>query len=276
MKPVTALAVIVVVFLVILGIVFWQLGLFNGTTPETTSSLIEPISPTDLAGLTSTGLAGVPTYYDSISSTGGLDPFYTAMTPVQPTSTSYTVKPGDTLWIIAQHFYNDGTKWKMIQDANKLQNPSKLKVGMVLTIPDASDTSYRTTAPAATDTMTGTYTPATTGTKYHKVVKGDTLWKLARKYYNDNTKTDLIFEANRDKMATRETSLQPGWKLLIPDAPKKESKPKTSTKKTAPKKTTTTPSESSSNTTPAPATVPTTPTPAIPSSGDNTPTGVGD
>src|SRR3989339_2065004 len=220
MKPVTALAVIVVVFLVILGIIFWQLGLFNGKPPETPLPG-EVVTTTNLAGITSTDLAGIPTY-EPISSSIGLDPFYNPMTPVQPTNTSYTVKPGDTLWIIAQNFYNDGTKWKMIQDANKLQNPSKLKVGMVLTIPDASDTSYRTTAPVTTDTTTGTYTPSTTGTKYHKAVKCDTLWKLARKYYNDSTKTDLIFEANRDKMATRETSLQPGWKLLIPDAPRKE------------------------------------------------------
>jgi len=273
MKPVTALAVIVVVFLVILGIVFWQLGLFKGNTSETTT-LIESITPTDLTGITPTGLAGFPTTYEPISSTGGLDPFYNPTTPVQPTSTSYTVKPGDTLWIIAQHFYNDGTKWKMIQDANKLQNPSKLKVGMVLTIPDASDTSYRTTAPVTTDTTTGTYTPSTTGTKYHKVVKGDTLWKLARKYYNDSTKTDLIFEANRDKMATRETSLQPGWKLLIPDAPRKESKPKAGAKKTAPKTSTTT--KPSDTTTPPPSTTTTPPPVTTPSSGDNTPTGVGD
>jgi len=272
MKPVTALAVIVVVFLVILGIVFWQLGLFNSNTSESTTSLIEPISPTDLAGITPTDFAGLPAY-QPVSSTGGLDPFYTPMTPVQTTSTSYTVKPGDTLWIIAQHFYNDGTKWKMIQDANKLQNPSKLKVGMVLTIPDASDTSYRSTAPVTTDTTTGTYTPATTGTKYHKVVKGDTLWKLARKYYNDSTKTDLIFEANRDKMATRETSLQTGWKLLIPDAPKKESKPKTS-KKTAPKTSTTT--KPSDTTTPPPSTTTTPPPVTTPSSGDNVPSGSGD
>jgi nucleoid-associated protein YgaU len=267
MKPVTALAVIVVIFLVILGIAFWQLGIFKPS--ETITPLTEAVTPTDLAGITFTGLAGVPTNSDSISSTGGLDQFYNPMTPVQPTSTSYTVKPGDTLWIIAQHFYNgDGTKWKMIQDANKIQNPSKLKAGMVLTIPDASDTSYRTTAPVATDTTAGTYTPSTTtGGKYHTVVKGDTLWKLARKYYNDSTKTDLILDANRDKMTTRETTLKPGWKLLIPDAPKKESKPKSSSKKTTPKTTTKTP----------PPVTTTTPPPANPTTGgDNTPTGVGD
>ncbi|MEK7309885.1 MAG: LysM peptidoglycan-binding domain-containing protein [Planctomycetota bacterium] len=269
MKPVTALAVIVVVFLVILGIVFWQLGLFNGSSSET-SVLIEPITSTDLAGITFTGLTGITTYYEPISLTGGLDQFYNPMTPVQPTSTSYTVKPGDTLWLISQHFYNDGTKWKMIQDANKIKDPSKLKAGMVLTIPDVSDTSFRRTVSVETEPTVST--PSTTGGKYHKVVKGDTLWKLARKYYNDSTKIDVIFEANRDKMATRETTLQPGWKLLIPDSAKKESKPKTSSKKTTTKTSTTTPG---STTTPVPS-VPSTPPPSSPTGGDNTPTGVGE
>ncbi|MEW6026132.1 MAG: LysM peptidoglycan-binding domain-containing protein [Planctomycetota bacterium] len=267
MKPVTALAVIVVVFLVILGIIFWQLGLFD-KTQENTITVIEPITPTDLAGITPTDFAGfTPTGLAGLqtSPTSGMDQFYTPITPVQSTATSYTVKPGDTLWIIATHFYGDGTKWKQIQEANKLSDPGKLKVGMVLTIPDASDTSYRPATSSATDTTTSTYTPSTTGGKYHKVVKGDNLWRLARKYYNDTSKSTLIFEANRDKLATMETTLQPGWKLLIPDAPKKESKPKASTKKTAPKKTATaTPGDT------------TTPPPPPPSSGDNTPSGAGD
>lgn len=270
MKPVTALAVIVVVFLVVLGIIFWQLGLFEGKLPETVTLPIDPVTSTDLAGITSTGLDRAPNYYEPIPSTGGLDRFSTPMTPIQPASTSYTVKPGDTLWIIAQHFYNDGTKWKLIQDANKIADPSKIKAGMVLVIPAPVEpqsrpggTTYSGVEPEPTVTA-----PSTIGGKYHKVVKGDNLWKLARKYYNDSTKTTVIFEANRDKLATSETSLQPGWKLLIPDAPKKESppkadpagKPKTSSKKT----TTTKPS--------SPSTSP----PSSPTGWDNTPTGVDD
>ncbi len=43
-------------------------------------------------------------------------------TPVKrPTSTSstYTIKPKDTLWKIAKKFYKSGTKWKTIYNANK-------------------------------------------------------------------------------------------------------------------------------------------------------------
>lgn len=34
-------------------------------------------------------------------------------------SQTYTVKDGDNLWSIARKFYNDGTKWEIIYDANK-------------------------------------------------------------------------------------------------------------------------------------------------------------
>lgn len=35
------------------------------------------------------------------------------------TSTTYTIKSGDTLWGIARKYYGDGTKWKTIYQANK-------------------------------------------------------------------------------------------------------------------------------------------------------------
>ena len=52
---------------------------------------------------------------------------------------SYTVKAGDNLRKIAQHFYGDEMKWHAIRDANKdvLPNPDKIEAGMTLTIPGA-------------------------------------------------------------------------------------------------------------------------------------------
>lgn len=47
----------------------------------------------------------------------------------------YTVKSGDTLWVIAQRTYGDGARWKEIADANGIRDPRTLKVGQVLTLP---------------------------------------------------------------------------------------------------------------------------------------------
>lgn len=55
-----------------------------------------------------------------------------------PSASSYTVRPGDSLWSIAQHFYGSGWDWRRIWDANpQITNPNLIDVGQVLTIPSA-------------------------------------------------------------------------------------------------------------------------------------------
>lgn len=49
----------------------------------------------------------------------------------------YTVKPGDTLWKIAQEFYGKGWLWRRIYSANEdtIEDPNDLHEGQVLVIP---------------------------------------------------------------------------------------------------------------------------------------------
>lgn len=51
------------------------------------------------------------------------------------TGESYTVVKGDHLWGIAERAYNDGYKWVDIANANNLDNPSIIPVGLELNIP---------------------------------------------------------------------------------------------------------------------------------------------
>lgn len=46
-----------------------------------------------------------------------------------------TVKPGETLSLIAGREYGDAQKWKIIADANGIENPRKLRAGQQITIP---------------------------------------------------------------------------------------------------------------------------------------------
>ena len=50
---------------------------------------------------------------------------------------------------------------------------------------------------------------------YHDVVRGDTLWAIAKAAYGDGNKYPLIFEANRP-MLSHPDKIYPGQKLRIP------------------------------------------------------------
>ena len=50
---------------------------------------------------------------------------------------TYTVQPGDSLWIIAQKVYGNGVKYPLIANANDITTTTRLKTGMVLKIPSA-------------------------------------------------------------------------------------------------------------------------------------------
>jgi len=57
-------------------------------------------------------------------------------------------------------------------------------------------------------------TQSTGGTKEYKVVSGDNLTKIGKKF---NVKWKDIFEANKDKIKNPD-HIEPGWKLNIPQS----------------------------------------------------------
>ena len=52
-------------------------------------------------------------------------------------------------------------------------------------------------------------------TQWHEVVSGDTLWKIAKKYYGDGSLYMEIFNANQDVL-TDPDKIKVGQKLRIP------------------------------------------------------------
>jgi len=60
---------------------------------------------------------------------------------------------------------------------------------------------------------TGTY--ASGGSRYHTVQRKDTLYNLARQYYNDERSWKKIYQANSDVIHDP-NQIYPGQKLLIP------------------------------------------------------------
>lgn len=88
---------------------------------------------------------------------------------------TYNVKKGDTLFSIAKRF---GTTPDFLKVQNKLTARSKLQIGQVLIIKSGSK-SDETEEPK--ESIQQTYQEAREFT-LHKVQKGETIWRIARKY----------------------------------------------------------------------------------------------
>lgn len=102
---------------------------------------------------------------------------------------AYTVRPGDTLWSIAQR---NGVTVQQLASANGLADPNTIFAGEQLTIPGA-------TAPAATAIYT--------------VRPGDTLWSIA---HNLGLKISQILNQNQ---LSDPNSIYPGQRLNVPAPP---------------------------------------------------------
>jgi proteasome lid subunit RPN8/RPN11/LysM repeat protein len=56
--------------------------------------------------------------------------------PEPPKPREYVVARGDSLWTIAEKVYGDARLYRLIAEANNISNPSRLRTGQVLVIPD--------------------------------------------------------------------------------------------------------------------------------------------
>lgn len=115
--------------------------------------------------------------------------------------TIYKVNKGDTLSGIAKRF---GTTYQALAKYNSISNPNIIYVGQTIRIPASNST---------------TSTTPTSSTKVHKVVKGDTISGICKKYYGKYT-SDLgnkIVNANKSKYPKITLNfIVVGWELVIP------------------------------------------------------------
>lgn len=118
----------------------------------------------------------IPTPEPTRSSYTTPEPTRSGYTPPAPTrssasSSSYTVKRGDSLWGISRKY---GTSVSSIQSANGLSG-SEIRIGQTLSIPGGSGGGSAAVTPS-----TGGGTSASGST--HTVRSGETLWGISRKY----------------------------------------------------------------------------------------------
>ena len=163
--------------------------------------------------------------------------------PVEPTggpavasaTRAYRVRAGQTLTSIASEVYGDPHLWKQIVAVNPGINPSRLKVGAKIQIPEPSavrsqpivvvpdtsaDDSHRKVI-RASDVVVGNddgiETPTPAGTTY-VVQPGDTLYKIAKRRLGSSRRADALYELNRDVIGSDAARLSRGMVLRLPTA----------------------------------------------------------
>lgn len=139
----------------------------------------------------------------------------------------YIVKENDTLFTIAQKYYNDGYKFTEIANENKLANANSIEAGQVLEIPKLAE-SATIAAVEATSTevvptevidagVGGAVNQTVWGEKVegdtYTVVEGDWLSKIAGRAYGDVMAFDKIAKANN---IADPNLIEPGTVLQIP------------------------------------------------------------
>lgn len=142
----------------------------------------------------------------------------------------YTVKSGDTLFKIAQSYYNNGHLFQKIADSNKLSDPNSLNVGQVLEIPKLGPSATASPSPSAVADESGSqstqYVEGGTGgapdqtiwgeritSDTYTVQEGDWLSKIAGRAYGDIYAYTKIAQANN---IANPDEIEPGTVLKIP------------------------------------------------------------
>ncbi len=151
--------------------------------------------------------------------------------------TTHTVRPGDSLWSIAQQFLGSGQRYRDIArlNADLLDGHDDFLIpGWVLTLPEDAETVSYTVQP------------------------GDTLAAIARTRLGDETRWPGVYEASRHTVQEDGRRLNdpdlilPGWSLTLPSAPAAVS-PTSTSQNTAPDATTDPSGASAPAASPAPA-----------------------
>lgn len=120
----------------------------------------------------------------------------------------YTVAKGENLWQISERFYQSGYNWVDISKANGLANPNIITAGQELTIPKVEAKQI-----TLADQEKTTEQPGAIKGEQYTVVKGDTLWNISVRAYQDGYSWVKIAQANN---LDNPNVIHPGNTLVLP------------------------------------------------------------
>jgi nucleoid-associated protein YgaU len=103
----------------------------------------------------------------------------------------HTVESGETLWSIAEKYYQSGYNWIDIAKANNLTGSSVISAGGKLTIPKTE------VIKPVVSASTPVVTDAKIASEKYTIIRGDTLWSIAVRAYGDGYQWPKIATANK-------------------------------------------------------------------------------
>ena len=186
----------------------WQLLLNEGATSNSTGSI------TNTAERPATAVRPAP---PSVRETTAREATTLAEPPPAPSGPRrYTIKHGDTFWLIAKSEYGNGAYFGAIQRANPGIDPGRIKAGDSIILPDKNDVIAPAAAtarqPSAADLVID---PA----KQYRVQAGDNLSSISKKLYGRFDKWAQIYELNKDLIGPNPGALKRDMILALPEPP---------------------------------------------------------
>jgi nucleoid-associated protein YgaU len=127
------------------------------------------------------------------------------------------VQRNESFASIAQAVYGNEAYYPHLMRANPNIDPKKLRVGMTIVIPDASEVVARdASAEPASATIPA---PGLDSTREYRVQPNDSLYKIALRLYGRADKLDAIYELNKDQIGPNRSYLKAGMILKLPEPP---------------------------------------------------------
>lgn len=135
-----------------------------------------------------------------------------------PEFIDHTVERGETFGSISRRYYGNTRHANEIARANPFIDPSRLRPGRVVRVPkDPGNIQGKPAIPANPGTPPPPGSINYNTSRSYTVVAGDTLSRISQKMYGTQANTSLIFESNRNLLASPD-DLAIGQVLVIPPA----------------------------------------------------------
>ena len=132
----------------------------------------------------------------------------------------YKIQQGDTFSSIAARTYGDRNLYRIIVAANPKVDPSHLKIGTEIVVPDSSTIHPASSPEARTAVGTiGNRAEAKLDSKTeYRVASGDSLHRISTRLYGNINMVDKLYELNKNAIGADPAKLKLGMVLKLPAA----------------------------------------------------------